>query len=67
MDRDFPVKHKLKLAIYGSSSDSQKQQQPNSRQGECYNKLLKLDNGNANVFADYILAYTQDNPSIYFS
>lgn len=35
-----------------------------SRQGECYNKLLRLDKGNANILADYILAYKQDNPSV---
>ena len=45
----------------------QQQKQPprnNCRQRECYNKLLLLKNGNANVCADYILAYRQDNPGI---
>jgi integrase len=34
------------------------------RQKQCYNRILKLQNGNADVLADYLVSYKRDNPGI---
>ena len=34
------------------------------RQKECYNRILKLQNRNADVLADYLVSYKRDNPEI---
>src|SRR5215831_7543350 len=53
------ISEKLKLAIFGSSADKS-----DKRLRQYYNKLLKLERGNAITLADYTLSYRQDNPGL---
>ena len=53
------ISEKLKLAIFGSSANKS-----DKRLRQYYNKLLKLERGNAITLADYTLSYRQDNPGL---
>src|SRR5215469_14801812 len=53
------ISEKLKLAIFGTSANKS-----DKRLRQYYNKLLKLERGNAITLADYTLSYRQDNPGL---
>ena len=52
---DASLEQKL-VKIFGSNT--------NKRERECYNRIIKLGNGNDVILVDYVQAYKRDNPGI---